>query len=53
MSDDLHHLAQAHAAEHVLLASDDERLWAAVDQAQLRGLCLHMVCDDSVEGVLA
>lgn len=48
MSDDLQQLAQAHAAEHVLLASDDERLWAAVDQAQLSGLSLHMLCDDSV-----
>ena len=48
MSDDLLQLARAHAADHVLLASDDERLWAAVDQAQLSGLCLHMLCDDSV-----
>lgn len=48
MSDDLTQLARSHAAEHVLLASDDERLWAAVDQAQLSGLCLHMLCDDSV-----
>lgn len=48
MSDDLMQLARGHAADHVLLASDDERLWAAVDQAQLSGLCLHMLCDDSV-----
>lgn len=48
MSDDLMQLARGHAADHVLLASDDERLWAAVDQAQLNGLCLHMLCDDSV-----
>lgn len=48
MSDDLTQLARSRAANHVLLASDDERLWAAVDQAQLNGLCLHMLCDDSV-----
>lgn len=48
MSDDLLKLAQAHTAGHVLLASDDERLWAAVDQAQLHGVCLHMLCDDRV-----
>lgn len=48
ISDDLRQLALSHSVEHVLLASDDERLWAAVDQSQLSGICLHMLCDDSV-----
>ena len=48
ISDDLKQLALSHSVDHVLLASDDERLWAAVDQVQLNGIYLHMLCDDSV-----
>lgn len=46
LSADLTRLAQHQATEHVLLATDDERLWTAVDDAQLHGLGVHLLCDD-------
>lgn len=48
LSADLAALAHGKAADHVLLVSDDERLWSAVDAAQLGGMSVHMACDDSV-----
>lgn len=48
MSADLSMLARHKAVEQVLLASDDERLWAAMDEAQLQGLAVHLLCDDGV-----
>ena len=48
MAADLARLAAHQAADVVLLASDDERLWAAVDDAQLHGLAVALLCDDSV-----
>lgn len=48
MAADMARLAECKAAEHLLLASDDERLWAGVDAAQLAGLSVHVLCDDSV-----
>lgn len=47
MAQDLAQLAAHRAVEHVLLVSDDERLWSAVDQAQLRGIAVHIAMDDS------
>lgn len=47
MAADLSRLAESKAAEHILLASDDERLWSGVDGAQLQGLSVHVLCDDS------
>ena len=47
MAHDLLQLAAQHAVDHVLLVSDDERLWLAVDQAQLQGMAVHMAMDDS------
>jgi hypothetical protein len=44
---DLAQLAAHRAVEHVLLVSDDERLWPAVDQAQLQGLAVHILMDDT------
>lgn len=47
MSADLEQLAQHRAVEHVVLLSDDERLLAAVDSAQLMGLGVYMVVDEA------
>jgi hypothetical protein len=47
MGGDLAQLAAHHAADHVLLVSDDERLLPAVDAAQLHGLGVHLLTDDS------
>lgn len=47
MAADMAKLADCKAAEHLLLASDDERLWSGVDAAQLAGLSVHVLCDDS------
>ena len=46
ISADLATLARHKAVEQVLLASDDERLWASMDEAQLHGLAVHVLCDD-------
>jgi hypothetical protein len=43
---DLTLLAEHRACAHVLLVADDDRLLAAVDAAQLRGLQVHMLVDD-------
>lgn len=48
MAADLQQLAQNQAAEHLLVVSDDERLWSAIDGAQLQGLGVALLCDDSV-----
>lgn len=47
MGGDLVQLATNHAADHVLVVSDDERLLPAVDQAQLHGLGVHLLMDDA------
>ena len=46
MGGDLVQLASHHAADHVLVVSDDERLLLAVDQAQLHGVGVHLLTDD-------
>lgn len=47
MGSDLVQLAANHAADHVLVVSDDERLLPAVDQAQLHGLGVHLLMDEA------
>jgi len=47
MGSDLVQLAANRAADHVLVVSDDERLLPAVDQAQLHGLGVHLLMDES------
>ena len=47
MGGDLLQLAAHHAADHVLVVSDDERLLPAVDQAQLHGLGVHLLMDEA------
>lgn len=50
---DLMQLAEHRACAHVLLAADDDRLLGAVDAAQLRGLQVHMLVDDSAADLSA
>jgi hypothetical protein len=47
MGQDLCRLADHKACEHVLIASDDERLLTAIDNAQLTGMCVHILADES------
>lgn len=47
ISADLNQLVSHHACQHLLLVSDDERLTPLIDQAQLHGLSVHLVCDES------
>jgi hypothetical protein len=47
MSSDIARLAQHHACEHLLVASDDDRLTAAIDDAQLHGLSVYLLADES------
>ena len=47
ISSDLTQLVSNHACEHILLVSDDERLTPLIDQAQLHGVSVHLVCDES------
>ena len=44
---DLKQLAEHHACDHVLVASDDERFLATIDEAQLSGLSVHLLADES------
>jgi len=46
-SADLKRLAERQACDHVLLASDDERLLTLMDEAQLHGLSVHILADES------
>ena len=47
LSADLHKLASRHACDHVLVASDDERLLMAIDDAQLHGVSVHLLADEA------
>lgn len=48
MARDLLQLARNRACVHVLIAADDDRLLPALDEAQLHGLQVHLVADESV-----
>jgi hypothetical protein len=48
---DLKQLADHHACEHVLVASDDERFLATIDEAQLSGLSVHLLADESARNM--
>jgi hypothetical protein len=48
---DLKQLAQQHACDHVLVASDDERFLALIDEAQLAGLSVHILADESARNM--
>jgi hypothetical protein len=47
ISTDLTQLVANRACQHILLVSDDERLTPLIDQAQLHGVSVHLVCDES------
>ena len=51
MGQDLRQLADHRASDHVLVASDDERLLATIDQAQLCGLGVHVLADEAARNV--
>jgi hypothetical protein len=44
-------LAEHHACDHVLVASDDERFLATIDEAQLSGLSVHLLADESARNM--
>lgn len=48
---DLKQLAAHHACDHVLVASDDERFLAMIDEAQLSGLSVHLLADESARNM--
>lgn len=47
LSSDISRLAQRHACEHLLVASDDDRLTPVIDDAQLHGLNVYLLADES------
>jgi hypothetical protein len=51
MAQDLTRLAQHNACDHVLLASDDERLLTSIDNAQLTGMAVHILADDAARNM--
>jgi hypothetical protein len=51
ISADLKRLAERQACDHVLLASDDERLLTLMDEAQLHGLSVHVLADESARNL--
>ena len=48
---DLKQLAEHHACDHVLVASDDERFLGAIDEAQLSGLSVHLLADEAARNM--
>jgi hypothetical protein len=48
---DLKQLAEHHACDHVLVASDDERFLATIDETQLSGLSVHLLADESARNM--
>jgi hypothetical protein len=51
MGQDLSRLAEHSACDHVLLASDDERLLTVIDNAQLTGMAVHILADDAARNM--
>ncbi len=47
LSSDLSQLVQNRACQHILLVTDDDRLTPLIDQAQLCGLSVHLISDES------
>jgi hypothetical protein len=48
---DLAQLAQSHSCNHVLIATDDERFLSDIDAAQLSGLSVHVLADESARNM--
>jgi hypothetical protein len=47
LSSDLKRMSENRACDHFLIASDDERILGLVDDAQLRGIGVHLLADES------
>jgi hypothetical protein len=47
MSADIARLSERKACEHLLIASDDDRLTTSIDEAQLHGLNVYLLADES------
>ncbi|MEY2805024.1 MAG: hypothetical protein RL657_2360 [Pseudomonadota bacterium] len=48
---DLKALAERKAYKHVILASDDQRLLAVIDDAQLHGVAVHILADEAARNL--
>ena len=48
LSHDLKRLTERKGCDHLFIASDDERLLGLVDDAQLSGISVHLLTDESV-----
>ena len=44
---DLKRLSERQACEHIVVGSDDERLLALIDEAQLHGVSVHLLADEA------
>ncbi|MEY3665466.1 MAG: hypothetical protein RLZZ153_1648, partial [Pseudomonadota bacterium] len=53
MASDIRRLAERRACEHLLLATDDDRLIEVIDEAQLHGLQVHLLVDEAIEDLSA
>lgn len=53
LSRDLMQLAQHGACDHLLVVSDDDRLLPAIDAAQLHGMMVHLLADESAADLVA
>ncbi len=51
LGQDLAQLANNHAFDHVLIATDDERFLSDIDAAQLCGLSVHLLADESARNM--
>jgi hypothetical protein len=51
LGQDLAQLAQNQAVNHVLIATDDERFLSDMDAAQLHGLSVHVLADESARNM--
>jgi len=48
---DLKRLAERQACEHIVVGSDDERLLALIDDAQLNGVAVHLLADEAANNM--
>jgi hypothetical protein len=48
---DLKRLSERQACKHILIASDDHRLVSLIDEAQLYGISVHILADDTARNL--
>lgn len=51
MGRDLSRLAANKACDHILLATDDERMLSIIDEVQLAGLAVHVLADETARNM--